>query len=192
MVAVGLEINANHLRSVRSGTVTATATPIFQGRTTEVWSIEIKDEAGKLVCVSRCTLAVIAPPSAAKRAASGFRVVAVARRLQVVERGVASLEGQQLGVAARFLHLAAVEHDDLVGQPHRREAVRDQERDALAGLLAQRLDGVELGAGVERRGRFVEHQHRGVAEVQASPAPGAATARPTVAARPETAVPAGS
>ncbi len=63
MVAVGLEINANHLRSVRSGTVTATATPIFQGRTTEVWSIEIKDEAGKMVCVSRCTLAVIAPPS---------------------------------------------------------------------------------------------------------------------------------
>ena len=54
---------ANHLRSVRSGTVTATATPIFQGRTTEVWSIEIRDEAGKLVCVSRCTLAVIAPPS---------------------------------------------------------------------------------------------------------------------------------
>ena len=62
MVAVGLEINANHLRSVRSGTVTATATPIFQGRTTEVWHIEIKDEAGKLVCVSRCTLAIIAPP----------------------------------------------------------------------------------------------------------------------------------
>lgn len=63
MVAVGLEINANHLRSVSSGTVTATATPIFQGRTTEVWQIEIKDEAGKMVCVSRCTLAIIAPPS---------------------------------------------------------------------------------------------------------------------------------
>lgn len=63
MLAVGLEINANHLRSVSSGSVTATATPIFQGRTTEVWHIEIKDEAGKMVCVSRCTLAIIAKPS---------------------------------------------------------------------------------------------------------------------------------
>ncbi|AZI44616.1 hotdog fold thioesterase (plasmid) [Deinococcus psychrotolerans] len=63
MVAVGLEINANHLRSVASGTVTATGTPIFQGRTTEVWHIEIKNEAGKMVCVSRCTLAVIVPPT---------------------------------------------------------------------------------------------------------------------------------
>lgn len=62
MLAVGLEINANHLRSVRSGIITATGTPIFQGRTTEVWSIDIKDEAGKMVCVSRCTLALIAAP----------------------------------------------------------------------------------------------------------------------------------
>ena len=64
MLAVGLEINANHLRSVTSGTVTATGTPIFQGRTTEVWQIEIKDERGKMVCLSRCTLAIIAPPTA--------------------------------------------------------------------------------------------------------------------------------
>ena len=64
MLAVGLEINANHLRSVTSGIVTATGTPIFQGRTTEVWQIEIKDERGKLVCLSRCTLAIIAPPTA--------------------------------------------------------------------------------------------------------------------------------
>lgn len=63
MLAVGLEINANHLRSVVSGTVTATGTPVFQGRTTEVWSIEVVDERGKPVCVSRCTLAIIpAPP----------------------------------------------------------------------------------------------------------------------------------
>jgi 1,4-dihydroxy-2-naphthoyl-CoA hydrolase len=60
--AVGLEINANHLRGIASGTVTATGTPIFQGRTTEVWSIEIADERGKMVCVSRCTLAIIPMP----------------------------------------------------------------------------------------------------------------------------------
>ena len=63
MVAVGLEINANHLRGIGSGTVTATGTPIFQGRTTEVWSIEIVDERGKMVCASRCTLAVIPNPA---------------------------------------------------------------------------------------------------------------------------------
>lgn len=62
MMAVGQEINANHLRSVTSGLVTATATPIFQGRTSEVWHIEIVDERGKLVCVSRCTLAIIPVP----------------------------------------------------------------------------------------------------------------------------------
>lgn len=59
MAAVGLEINANHLRGKRDGTVTATATPLHLGRTTHVWSIEIADEAGKLVCVSRCTLAIV-------------------------------------------------------------------------------------------------------------------------------------
>ncbi|SMB83124.1 hotdog fold thioesterase [Deinococcus hopiensis] len=59
MTAVGLEINANHLRAVRSGFVTATATPIHQGRTTQVWQIEIVDEQGRGVCASRCTLAVI-------------------------------------------------------------------------------------------------------------------------------------
>ena len=64
MIAVGLEINANHLRPVASGLVTATGTPIFQGRTTEVWNIEITDERGKLVCLSRCTLAIIPAPAA--------------------------------------------------------------------------------------------------------------------------------
>ncbi|GIW24452.1 hotdog fold thioesterase [Meiothermus sp.] len=54
----GMEINANHLRSVQSGKVTATATPLHAGRTTAVWGIEIRDEQGRLVCISRCTLAI--------------------------------------------------------------------------------------------------------------------------------------
>jgi uncharacterized protein (TIGR00369 family) len=54
----GLEINANHLRSIQSGKITATATPLHSGRTTAVWNIEIRDEQGRLVCVSRCTLAI--------------------------------------------------------------------------------------------------------------------------------------
>jgi 1,4-dihydroxy-2-naphthoyl-CoA hydrolase len=57
---VGLEINANHLRGKRDGVVTATATPVHIGRRTHVWEVRIADEAGKLVCVSRCTLAVVA------------------------------------------------------------------------------------------------------------------------------------
>lgn len=56
---VGLEINANHIRSAREGTVTATATPLHLGATTHVWDIKIHDEAGKLVCVSRLTVAVL-------------------------------------------------------------------------------------------------------------------------------------
>ena len=56
---VGLEINANHLKTVKSGLVTATATPIRIGKKIHVWSIEIKNEAGELNCISRCTLAVI-------------------------------------------------------------------------------------------------------------------------------------
>ncbi len=59
---VGLEINANHLRGVSSGFVIGTATPIHLGRTTHVWDIRIVDEAGKAVCVSRCTVAVIDRP----------------------------------------------------------------------------------------------------------------------------------
>jgi 1,4-dihydroxy-2-naphthoyl-CoA hydrolase len=57
--AVGLEINANHLRSVRDGWVYGRCTPIHIGRTTHVWDIRIADEQGKLVCVSRLTIAVI-------------------------------------------------------------------------------------------------------------------------------------
>jgi 1,4-dihydroxy-2-naphthoyl-CoA hydrolase len=56
--AVGLEINANHLRSKQDGVVTAVATPIFKGRTTMVWDIRITDEQEKLICISRCTVAI--------------------------------------------------------------------------------------------------------------------------------------
>ena len=59
---VGIEINANHLRGVRSGTVTGTARPLHVGRSTQVWEIRIEDEAGRLVCISRLTLAVVADP----------------------------------------------------------------------------------------------------------------------------------
>lgn len=56
---VGLEINANHLKSVRSGKVTGTARPIHIGSSTQVWSIEIRNEAGQLTCISRITMAVL-------------------------------------------------------------------------------------------------------------------------------------
>lgn len=55
---VGIEINANHLRSVSSGCVTAVAVPVYNGRQMSVWSIEIRDERERLICVSRCTLAL--------------------------------------------------------------------------------------------------------------------------------------
>lgn len=58
-MAVGMEINANHLRGKKDGLVTATATPLHKGRTSMVWDIKITDEAGKLVCVSRCTMAIM-------------------------------------------------------------------------------------------------------------------------------------
>ena len=56
---VGMEINANHLRSVRSGWVTGVARPIALGRRTQVWEVRITDDDGHLVCVSRCTIAVV-------------------------------------------------------------------------------------------------------------------------------------
>ena len=58
-VAVGQEINANHLRPKSDGVVRATGVPVHSGRTSQVWSIEIADEQGRLVCISRCTLAVV-------------------------------------------------------------------------------------------------------------------------------------
>jgi uncharacterized protein (TIGR00369 family) len=63
MVAVGQEINANHLRPKSEGAVRAVAVPLHVGRTSQVWSIEIRDDKGKLVCVSRCTLAVVPMPA---------------------------------------------------------------------------------------------------------------------------------
>jgi uncharacterized protein (TIGR00369 family) len=55
----GLEINANHLRSMQSGKLIATGTPLHSGRSTAVWNIELRDEQGRLVCISRCTLAIV-------------------------------------------------------------------------------------------------------------------------------------
>jgi len=62
MTAFGQEINANHIRPVREGLLTATATPLHVGRTSQVWDIKIRDERDRLVCISRCTLAVIPAP----------------------------------------------------------------------------------------------------------------------------------
>jgi uncharacterized protein (TIGR00369 family) len=59
-VCVGIEINANHLRGVRSGMVTGTARPLHLGRSTQVWEIRIEDPRGRLACISRLTLAVVA------------------------------------------------------------------------------------------------------------------------------------
>ncbi|WP_226678777.1 hotdog fold thioesterase [Mesobacillus jeotgali] len=58
-VVVGLEINANHIRAKKDGLVTAVGTVLHQGKTTMVWDIKITDEEEKLVCISRCTIAVI-------------------------------------------------------------------------------------------------------------------------------------
>ena len=56
---VGLEVNANHLRGVRSGRVSAVARPVHRGRTTHVWDIRLTDDSGKLTCISRLTIAVV-------------------------------------------------------------------------------------------------------------------------------------
>lgn len=58
-MAVGVEINANHLRSVKSGSVTGTVRPVKVGRTIHVWNISILDEQEREVCVSRITIAVV-------------------------------------------------------------------------------------------------------------------------------------
>jgi 1,4-dihydroxy-2-naphthoyl-CoA hydrolase len=58
-ICVGQEINANHLRSVRSGIVTGTAKPIHIGSSSQVWEIKIHDERDHLVCISRLTVAVL-------------------------------------------------------------------------------------------------------------------------------------
>jgi 1,4-dihydroxy-2-naphthoyl-CoA hydrolase len=62
---VGLDINANHVRSARSGWVTGTARPLHVGKTTQVWEIRIVDQSERLVCVSRLTIAVQNKPGSA-------------------------------------------------------------------------------------------------------------------------------
>lgn len=58
---VGIEINANHLRAAKDGHVVGTARAVHLGRSTQVWEIRVEDAAGKLVCISRLTLAVVTP-----------------------------------------------------------------------------------------------------------------------------------
>jgi uncharacterized protein (TIGR00369 family) len=60
-MVVGLDINANHLKSARSGWVTGIARPVHIGRSTQVWHIDMHNDAGELTCVSRLTMAVLAP-----------------------------------------------------------------------------------------------------------------------------------
>jgi 1,4-dihydroxy-2-naphthoyl-CoA hydrolase len=57
--AVGIEINANHVRSVRSGFVYGRVSPIHVGRSTQIWEIKITNEENKLVCISRLTVAIV-------------------------------------------------------------------------------------------------------------------------------------
>lgn len=59
--AVGLDINANHIRSARNGWVTGTARPVHIGKSTQVWAIEMFNDAGELTCISRITMAMLAP-----------------------------------------------------------------------------------------------------------------------------------
>jgi 1,4-dihydroxy-2-naphthoyl-CoA hydrolase len=58
-MVMGIEINANHVRGKRDGTVTATATPLHIGHAISVWDINITDEQDRLICSSRCTLAIV-------------------------------------------------------------------------------------------------------------------------------------
>ena len=59
--AVGLDINANHLRGATGGWVTGTTRPVHIGRTTQVWQIDMVNDEGQMTCVSRITMAVLAP-----------------------------------------------------------------------------------------------------------------------------------
>jgi uncharacterized protein (TIGR00369 family) len=59
--AVGLDINANHLKAATSGWVTGVARPVHRGRSTQVWQIDLSNDAGELTCVSRITMAVLIP-----------------------------------------------------------------------------------------------------------------------------------
>jgi len=61
---VGIELNASHLRMLREGTLIATATPVRTGRTVQVWQVLLTDDTGREICLSRCTLSVLAPDAA--------------------------------------------------------------------------------------------------------------------------------
>ncbi|WP_425635746.1 hotdog fold thioesterase [Algoriphagus yeomjeoni] len=58
-ICVGLEINANHLKGVRSGLVTGITKPIHIGKSTQIWEIKITNEQGQLCCISRITMAIL-------------------------------------------------------------------------------------------------------------------------------------
>jgi 1,4-dihydroxy-2-naphthoyl-CoA hydrolase len=62
-IVVGTELNCSHLRSMSSGTLIATATPIRKGRNVHVWAIDLTDETGRMICVARCTLQVLKAPT---------------------------------------------------------------------------------------------------------------------------------
>jgi 1,4-dihydroxy-2-naphthoyl-CoA hydrolase len=63
-IVVGTELNCSHLRSMTSGTLTATATPVRKGRNVHVWAIDLTDETGRMICIARCTLQVLKAPPA--------------------------------------------------------------------------------------------------------------------------------
>ncbi|MEI6736304.1 MAG: PaaI family thioesterase, partial [Actinomycetes bacterium] len=63
-IVVGTELNCSHLRSMREGLLTATARPIRSGRTVHVWGIDLTDEDGRMICIARCSLAVLDAPKA--------------------------------------------------------------------------------------------------------------------------------
>ncbi|MEZ5606680.1 MAG: hotdog fold thioesterase [Burkholderiaceae bacterium] len=62
--AVGLDINANHIRGATAGWVTGITRPVHIGRSTQVWAIELSNDAGELTCVARITMAMLAPRGA--------------------------------------------------------------------------------------------------------------------------------
>jgi uncharacterized protein (TIGR00369 family) len=64
--AVGLEINANHIRSVSQGVVKGVGTPVHVGRTSLIWDVRLYDEEENLICISRCTVAIINKPNSRK------------------------------------------------------------------------------------------------------------------------------
>jgi uncharacterized protein (TIGR00369 family) len=72
---VGIELNASHLRSVREGHIQATATPLRVGRTVQVWSIAVTDDADRAICAARCTLAVLGAPGGATGAVGAAEAI---------------------------------------------------------------------------------------------------------------------